>query len=299
MNRFIGETAALATACAWSFTSIFFTIAARQAGSLVVNRTRLLLASVYLVMTHFFLYGNFLPIHAEAYRWGWLGLSGFIGLVLGDGMLFKAFVIIGARLSMLLMALVPIVSTLLAWIFLHEILAITEIIAIALTVGGIAWVILERNHKNNQSHSPNYRLGVLYGIGGALGQALALITAKKGLGGDFPALSANAIRIITATAFFWILTLFQGEIISNFRSFKNRTTRWATFGGSVFGPFIGIWLSLVAIKNTNIGTASTLMALPPIFLLPITYWMFKEHHSWRTVIGTCLAVIGVALIFLV
>ncbi len=266
---------------------------------MIVNRTRLLFASGYLMITHLVLYGSLLPIHAESFRWEWLALSGFIGLVFGDGLLFEAFVLIGARLSMLLMSLVPIISTVLAWLFLREVLNIFEIIAIILTVGGIIWVILERNNRNNHADSKNYFIGILCAIGGALGQAFALITAKKGLGGDFPALSANLIRVVTATIIFWIIAILQGKAVSNFSFWTNRKARWAIIGGSIFGPFLGIWLSMIAIKYAHIGIASTLMALPPIFLLPISYWIFKERHSWRTIVGTVLAVAGVAIIFLV
>ncbi len=265
---------------------------------MIVNRTRLLFASSYLMITHFILYGQILPVHTEVTRWQWLALSGFIGLVLGDGLLFEAFVLIGARLSMLMMSLVPIISTILAWIFLNEILDLFEVIAILMTVGGIIWVIFERNHRGNLAESRNYLLGILCALGGALGQAFALITAKKGLAGDFPALSANLIRVLTATVFFWMIALVQGRAVSNFAFWANRTARWAIIGGSIFGPFLGIWLSMIAIKYAHIGIASTLMALPPIFLLPISYWIFKERHSWRTIVGTVLAVAGVAIIFL-
>lgn len=299
MTQFIGEIAALTTSVAWSFTSTFFTIAGKEVGSMIVNRTRLLFASSYLMITHLLLYGQLLPLQAAAYRWEWLALSGFIGLVFGDGLLFEAFVLIGARLSMLMMSLVPIMSTILAWLFLNEVLTVFEIVAILMTVGGIVWVIFERNHSGNQLENRNFLLGILCAFGGALGQAFALITAKKGLGGDFPALSANLIRVVTATIFFWIIAIAQGKAISNFQFWTNRKARWAIIGGSIFGPFLGIWLSMIAIKYAHIGIASTLMALPPIFLLPITYWIFKERHSWRTIVGTVLAVAGVAIIFLV
>jgi drug/metabolite transporter (DMT)-like permease len=299
LTKFIGEIAALTTSVAWSFTSTFFTIAGKEVGSMIVNRTRLLFASSYLMITHLLLYGQLLPLQAEAYRWEWLALSGFIGLVFGDGLLFEAFVLIGARLSMLMMSLVPIISTVLAWLFLKEILTIFEIVAILMTVGGIVWVIFERNNRGNEAEARNYLLGIVCAFGGALGQAFALITAKKGLGGDFPALSANLIRVITATIFFWIIAMVQGKAVSNFSFWSNRKARWAIIGGSIFGPFLGIWLSMIAIKYAQIGIASTLMALPPIFLLPITYWFFKERHSWRTIVGTVLAVVGVAIIFLV
>ncbi|MFZ5515881.1 MAG: DMT family transporter [Candidatus Zhuqueibacterota bacterium] len=299
MNTYIGETAALFTAFLWTFTSILFTIAGQHVGSLIVNRTRLLFATSYLIILHFFLYGALLPVAAEPYRWVWLGLSGIIGLVLGDGLLFQAFILIGARLSMLIMAIVPIISTLLAWEFFNEVLSLSEIVAILLTLGGIVWVILERNNNTQPTQSRKYVLGILCGIGGAVGQAIALITAKKGLSGDFPALSANLIRVFTAASILWVAALFKGQISSNFKFMKNPPARSALIAGSVFGPFLGIWLSLIAIKHADIGIASTLMALPPIFLLPLSRWIFKEEISWRAIFGTTLAIVGVAIIFLV
>ena len=298
MNNLLGEIAALTTSICWSFTSIFFTIAGREVGSVIVNRTRLLLASCYLIVLHSIFYGNPLPVEAEPYRWWWLGISGIIGLIIGDAMLFQAFVIIGPRLSMLLMSLVPIISTLFAWIFLHEVLAVAEMFAILLTVGGIIWVVLERKNGMPVWQTRNYLPGILFGIGGAFGQALALITAKKGLLGEFSALSANLIRIIAATVIFWVYSFARGTVKSNLIFWKNRTARFAILGGSIVGPFLGIWLSLIAIKYTHIGIASTLMALPPIFLIPLTYWIFKEQSTWRVIIGTIIASIGVAIIFL-
>lgn len=298
MNNFLGETAALLTAISWSFTSIFFTIAAKRIGALNVNRIRLYFACLMLLITQLILYGNFIPIHIEANRWLWLGISGIIGLILGDSMLLKAFILIGTRLSMLLLSLVPIISTLLAWIFLHETLDSIEIFAIILTMGGIAWVILEKANSKNESHHQKYKAGILFGLGGVFLQALGLIAAKKGMYGDFSPLTATLMRILIATIFFLLFTTIkkiykQPKKIDRIKSFL-----FPIFCGSFFGPFVGIWLSLVAIKYANIGIASTLMALPPIFLLPLTRLIFKERISWRSLFGTVVAFSGVAMIFL-
>jgi drug/metabolite transporter (DMT)-like permease len=142
LENYLGEIAALGTSVCWTFTSIFFTLSGRRVGSVIVNQARLLLAVVFLSVTHLLVLGEWLPDQANLYRWFWLGLSGIIGLVLGDGFVFQAFVMIGARRSMLLMALVPIISTLMAWLFLGETLSAIEILAIGLTVGGVAWVYL-------------------------------------------------------------------------------------------------------------------------------------------------------------
>lgn len=130
----IGEFAALTTALLWSCSSIFFTLGGRYVGSTILNRTRLLIGLCYLLILHFLIKGELLPIGTGTNHWIWLGLSGIIGLALGDSALFKAFVLLGPHLSMLIMTLVPIISTLIAWIFIHETLSPIKLFGIFLTM---------------------------------------------------------------------------------------------------------------------------------------------------------------------
>lgn len=298
LDTYIGETAALLTALCWAFTSIFFTIAVRKIGPVRVNLARLILASIILSIFHFFIYGNFLPIYIEPYRWWWLGLSAIIGLVIGDSMLLRSFELIGTRLSMLIMAMVPIISTILAWVFLDEILSNTELFAIFITVAGIGWVVMERKNGRSKLENRHYALGILMALGGAAGQAVGLLTAKKALGGNFSALSATLIRMVIATAAFWLITIFRSQKVSFPDIWKNVPVRWAIIGGSILGPFLGIWLSLISIKYAPLGIASTLMALPPVLLIPLSHFIFKDRITWISVGGTLLTITGVAIIFL-
>jgi drug/metabolite transporter (DMT)-like permease len=264
----------------------------------VVNRIRLVMAVFFLTATHLVLEGTLLPLSVEPERWLWLGLSGIIGLVVGDAFLFQAFVLVGARLSMLIMSLVPVLSTLLAWLFLGERLNLTEIGAVGLTVGGIAWVVLERRNENTQADMRQYTLGILFGLGGAIGQAIGLITAKKGLEGDFSTLSGVLIRILVAMVVIWAIAAIQGRVRSSVLALRNQRAFLAITGGSLAGPFLGVWLSLIAIDLARVGIASTLMALAPVFILPVAHWWLKERMTWRAAGGTIVAMIGVTLIFL-
>ena len=296
----MGEIAALATSFFWSFTSIQFTLAGQRIGSEVVNRTRLVLAVLYLSLAHLLLYGELWPIHAEAFRWGWLGLSGTIGLALGDACLFQAFLLIGTRRAMLLMTLAPVISTLLAWGWLGETLHLAEIGAVLLAVGGIAWVVSERQQTQGASveSKRQYALGVLLGLGGALGQALGLVTAKQGLAGDFPSLSATLIRMVVATGVIWLLTLARGQVGATWHALGDKKARLFLVGGALTGPFIGVWLSMVAVQRAHVGIASTLMALSPIIMIPLARWIFHEQISRRSVTGTVVALAGATIIFL-
>ncbi len=295
----MGELAALATSLMWTFTSIFFTIGGREVGSVVVNRSRLLLAVIFLSVTHFFMLGTFFPIGVEPERYLWLGLSGIIGLVVGDAFLFQAFVMIGPRISMLMMALVPVISTFLAWIFLGETLGSLQLLAIVITVAGIGWVVLESPRAGVWANSRHRLLGILAGLGGALGQAIGLIAAKYGLAGDFPVLSGVLIRMAVAVIVIWAFTALRGKLRNTLVVFHNRKALLAIVGGSVVGPFIGVWLSLVAVHLAPVGIASTLMALSPVLILPIAHFFLHDKVGFRAVFGTTVALAGVAMIFMV
>jgi len=268
---------------------------------MVLNRTRLLVAVAFVALAHPLL-GIPLPLHAEAERITWLAISGIFGLVLGDGFLFMAFISIGPRLSMLLMALNPAIAAVLAWIFLGEALSAMQIFAMALTLSGIAWVVLDTNNQMHRDPSQRrtYLLGILFGLGGAAGQALGLVTAKPGLMGGFPAVSGTLIRMFTASAFLWAITLFRGQAADTLRGLRARPKAIKfILAGAFTGPFLGVTLSLFAIQNAEVGIASTLMALPPILLLPIGHFIFGERIGWRAILGTLVAITGVALLFIV
>jgi drug/metabolite transporter (DMT)-like permease len=297
----IGETAALVTAVCWALSSVFFTATTHEIGALAVNRIRLVFAVVFLLITHILLTGQILPIGAEPYRWFWLGLSGIIGLVLGDTFLFQAYKLIGNRLGTLIMASVPVISSLGAWLFLSENLSLRDMIGITICILGISMVVLERGGSTSvhATDRQRYLLGILYALGGALGQAAGLILAKMGLGDNFPSISGVMIRMLIALLVMWGVTLLTGQARATFGKFlHNRATMRNLVAGSLVGPFIGVWLSQIAVQNAYVGVSSTLMALTPIVMLPIARWYYKEMISPRSIFGTLLALAGVAVIFL-
>jgi len=302
----MGELAALFTSVAWSFTSLQFTLAGRRVGSPVVNRTRLALAAVFLALAHLLLTGALWPQSAAPARWFWLGISGIIGLVLGDACLFQAYVLIGPRRAMLLMVLSPILSSLLAWLWLGEALTRLEIFAMLVALAGVAWVTTApRTQASNgvavfagdHDHRA-YLNGVLLGVGAALGQALGLLLAKQGMAGGFSTISATLMRISVALATIVLVTLAQGQVRATLTALRDQTAFRFILGGAFTGPFLGIWGSMIAVQNAPLGVASTLLALPPVLLIPLMHWVFHEQITRRAVVGTLVALTGAALLFL-
>jgi drug/metabolite transporter (DMT)-like permease len=301
-TRLSGELAALGTALAFAFGSTSFTVAGRRIGAQAVNQTRLMLALLIMAFIHTLVFGQPLPLDAGAGPWFWLGISGFIGFTLGDMSLFQAFVMIGPRLSMLLMALAPVIATFIAWVFLGETLSGVELVGIALSISGVAWVVTEPSGPPPAGQialtAREFRMGLLFGLGGALGQALGVVTSRLGLDYGVDPLSGNVMRLLVGAVTLWLIFAVSGRLVGNLRrlALYPRYTMLLAFG-TILGPVIGVWLSLIAIQNAPVGVASTLMSLTPIFLIPISSVVFRERVTRRAVFGTALALLGTAMLF--
>jgi drug/metabolite transporter (DMT)-like permease len=304
MTLELGEIAALLTAMCYSISSIFFTFAGRKFGPVISNRIRLVFAILLLGITHWIVFGSPIPIDAGLDRWFWLGISGIVGLAIGDLFLFQAYVTLGPRLGLLFLSLAPAIAALLAWLILGEKLSAGNILGIVLTLAGITWVVLAGTTNNpsttDTTGAPPRRSaeGIIAGLIAAAGQAFGVVLAKNGLKGDFPAISGNVIRMTAAFLALWLVTIIQGQAVFTLQQARgHKSGLLYILGGAIFGPLIGVSLSLFAIQNTSIGIASTIIALPPIFLLPIGHFVFKENISWQSIAGTLVAVIGVGLLF--
>ncbi len=299
--NYTGEIAALMTAFLWSFTSIFFTLAGRLIGSYWVNKFRMPLAVLFLSITMFFTTGHFLPGDVSSHAFLYLTASGIIGLALGDTCLFRAFVILGTRLTLLVFTVSPIIAAVTAWIILGEKLGLMAILGIGITVAGVAWVTAERGkkeEKNNYADQGSKLTGILLALGGAAGQAIGLVLAKSGMSDGVDPLPATFIRMITAAAAIWIFSIFRGDLKKTLGKLKNSRALWFALGGTICGPFLGVWLSLVAVNNTEAGIAAAIMAIVPVMVIPLVIIVYKEKVTIRALIGAIIAAGGVALLFL-
>lgn len=293
---YLGELSALATAFLWSGTSLAFSSAAEKTGSLQLNINRMIMASVLLIST--ILIMNF-SFNLSSSQYTNLIISGIIGLVIGDSFLFKGYRYIGARISMLLMALSPAMSTLLAFIFLGERISFLGLIGIFVTLGGIALVVLGKETDPNAKYKIT-AVGLFFGFMGALGQSAGLIFAKFAFEeGDINGFVATFVRVFSSI----LILLPAALLIKRYKNpvklySDNRSAFGATLLGTILGPYLGITCSLIAVAHTKVGIAATLMSTMPIIMLPMLRYIYKERLTWRAIAGAVLAVAGVAMLFL-
>jgi drug/metabolite transporter (DMT)-like permease len=306
MADHLGELAALGTAACWTATALSFEAAGRRVGSLTVNLIRLVIACALLAATGWAVRGLPLPTDAGSHAWLWLTASGLVGFAFGDLCLFRAFVVLGSRLSTLMMALAPPLTAVIGWALLGEVLGPRALGGMALTVGGVGWAVLDRVRAARRiapAQAPAGAVprltaaGVALGAGGALGQAGGLVLSKLGMGSYDP-FAATQIRVLAGTGasvlLFFALRRWHrvGRALADRRALGNISI------GAFFGPFLGVSLSLVAVQHTATGVAASIMATTPVLIIPVLVLARRETVGPGGWLGAMVAVAGVAVLFL-
>jgi drug/metabolite transporter (DMT)-like permease len=296
-NHHIGEFAALLTAIFWTVTSLAFESASHKIGSIAVNIIRLIIGFAFLSVFNLIWRGYILPVDASIDNWLWLSLSGLVGFVFGDLFLFKSYTMIGSRFSMLIMTTVPPITAFFSFIILGERLTLFHYLGMTLTFSGIAMAIFSRSAKGEKLSLKLAPKGILYAFGGAIGQALGLVLSKFGMK-NYDPFAATQIRIIAGIFGYILLVtmLARWNVVSN--ASHNKSGMILTSVGAFFGPFLGVSFSLIAIKYTEAGIASTIMALVPIFIILPAFVLFKQKVTLSEILGSIVSVGGVALFFL-
>lgn len=295
--HYLGEIAALGTAVTWAVCIVIFTMASKRIGSFTMSHYRMFFAVMMLMIVSFFLKGSLLPLDVSLTGWVMLALSGLSGFLLCDTLLFQSCVDTSPRLGILVFNFYPLAGALLAWAFFSEVLSALAWAGIFVAISGTAWVVFEREKGGNPSIKEHFVRGILLAAGACLLQAISLFIAKPAMVNEnIDPLTATYIRAIFGLLGFWGTSLVRGRIgliISKAKDFRSMKL---TFIGTMFGAS-GVWLSMIAIKLAPVGIATTLMAMMPVAVLPISVFIYKEKLSLRAIFGAILACLGVVLLF--
>jgi drug/metabolite transporter (DMT)-like permease len=299
-----GLTAAFATLICWTVGTFAFTIASKRADPAAVNRVRLFFAALLLsiVVVVFFKVSIVelftLPTLGE---WFWLGLSGIIGLTLGDYFAFTAYSILGSSRTSLFSTFAPVAALLLGMVILGESINGVGIIGMMISTGGIIWFIQSTQKSNDKAIDKSQILkGITYAILGAVGQGLGLVCAKKGLnithdtGTDLSAVHATWIRMGIGTLAAYSIAVFKRNVWTELKiitSSKSIITPLLT--GTFFGPVMGVSLSLFAASQIPVGIAQTIFSLLPITVMIAATISGREKINGPSIIAAVICMVGV------
>nr|MBT6353247.1 DMT family transporter [Pelagibacteraceae bacterium] len=291
---FIATSAALC----WAVASLISADVTRKIGGLAFNRLRLFFVSLMLISYTFYLdtwstiNNDFLFV---------ILLSGIIGIFLGDTLLFIALQKIGPRRNNILFSLAAPFTVILNIIFLNEIMSFVNLIGCIIVFFGVVVAIAYGNSRDKNHRwelvEGNLYLGVIFGIGAALCQAIGLIMMKPilNMGAD-PIASASLRTLISCI--FLAFTFFLNYEIFNTKTSLNLKIIGQSILSGFLGMALGMSLLLIALQHADAGIVATLSSTSPIMILFLIWVVTKKIPTTGAWIGTVLAIIGSVLIFI-
>ena len=298
-----GIIAGLVTAVLWAMTALCFTAGGKRVGSLAVNMIRLVMGVALLAVRGRGIHGRLLP-QATTPAWIWLSISGVVGMAICDLCLFESFLWIGPRVGTLTLAMSPPLAAVIGWALMGEDLSARGWAAMAIALGGVSWVVWERQVGPDGVPRGHPIRGLLLAIGAVVGQAVGFALSKYGMWElrdgvkvstcePFAAAQLRELAGLAAMVIFYFVIRAWGR---TFKAMRDRRAMAYTSLGAVVGPFLGVGMSMVALKYAPVGIATTLMAMTPIAVIPMVVLIHREKVSLRAILGAVIAVAGVALL---
>ena len=306
--QYVGELISIGVAFSWTATALLSEYGSKRLGNLTLNLMRMVITLVFSGILFWVMTGSPLPAQASNEAYLWMMLSGLVGYVIGDFCLFQCYIIIGSKFGQLFMTLAPITAAIMAWFTLGQQIRPTAMLAMLVTLAGIAISVL--GHGDDHKLSLKLPLaGVLFAIGAAVCQGVGLVLSKIGmdhyeaslttdLTGWMLPFHANFFRCIAGTIGFTVLMALREGFAPLGKGVRDRKGVMTALLTTIFGPFVGVGASLLAVQYTAAGIASTLMALTPIIIILPAWWLFKQPITAKSLLGALISVIGVSLFFL-
>ena len=325
--RYLGELISLGVAFSWTVAALASEVGSRRLGVFVMNVWRMSLALLLSALLLWLTLGAPYPVYASGTTWLWLLASGVVGYFFGDWCLFNSYLTIGSRMGQLFMTLAPMFTAFAAWVMIGQTLSWTALLAMGVTLCGIAISVLGRDEHHHVSLGLPLK-GIIFGIGAGLGQGIGLVLSKIGLDHyeqdvtaminaqcsmlneqssmfnaqcsmiDVLPFASNMIRCVAGLVCFSAWLILSGHAGRMRDSLKERRGLLAMLIAVFSGPFIGVGFSLMAVQYTAAGIASTIMAMTPIIILLPSRWLFHQPITLRGVVGAVISVVGVSLFFL-
>lgn len=276
----------------------------RQIGGLEANFWRLALAAI------------FLAVWANLFGSGfagapdWFMLSGLLGIGLGDSAYFQALPRLGSRRTVLLcQCLTAPGAALIEWLWLGAKLNLAEIFCIAVILIGVAIALAPGDHLKISAR--DWKIGIAACAFSAVGAAFGAVLIRKAFavahaGGIFPDAGTTGYQrvlggIIVPTIALLLIKwksahahgpAFADDTLQISRDKWRRIWPWV-LANALAGQTLGVTCMQWALETTSAGIVTAIIALTPVFLLPLTRIFENEKIGLRSLLGALIAVSGV------
>ena len=290
------EGLALLAAACWAVSSLFSAPPAQRLGAFAFSRWRMVFASLILWGLSL-ASGGWRSLDMAAI--GLLGLSGVVGIFIGDTALFSCMNRLGPRRSGVLYATHALFSGVLAWAWLGEVLWGWALLGSGLLVGGVMVAVAwgkrgDETHLWEQTRGP-LAVGVALGLLSALCQSLGTLMIKPLMGSGIDPVAASATRMSLALGAHGLL-LASGWSGARAKAPLRRQDGFLIFMSAAVAMALGMTLILIALRDGQAGLVAVLSSVTPVLILPLLWLVYKRRPASGAWLGALLAVSGAALI---
>ncbi|MCK9548257.1 MAG: DMT family transporter [Sphaerochaeta sp.] len=298
-NLLLGQALGLVTAICFAQNSIIYRHLGQKVGSQGVAHIRMWLALPFVLLLTRLIEGSWLPTDWALSTYLILLASGVIGYFLTDLLMFRAYILLGSRESMVIMTLSPVVTAALSLLLFDEYLNLIQLLGMVITIGGVGMMILLDRHPSPIAcERKNRSTGVLYAVLGSILQSISFLLAKAALGEGGP-VSTNLIRNIGGLGAFIIFNgLIKGNAKEHFKILRQPRALFLLLLASLAGPVLGMSSQMKAFTLAPVGVVTTITQVSPVLLLPFDWFILKRRISAASLAGTLLSIAGIAILFL-
>lgn len=285
----IGLIAALGSAASWAFCTVMFDRIGKfipYAGITFLKGTFSIALMAFLTL----FIGDIATITSPELFY--LALSGIIGIAIGDTLFFRSLQDLGAKVQVLYFMLGQIITMLLSFLLLGDILTIEEYVGASVLLLGIVIVTWGK-----QEDHPNKRRGIIGGFLSILCFSVSSIMIKIAIG-DIDVVTATFYRMVFGTVAVLFVGVTSKKIIGWIRPLRDGKLLSLFILNVVVLTLGGFLLSMLAIKNISVSLASVLSTTEPIFVLMFAWLINKERATRRELIGATITILGLLVILL-
>ena len=286
----MGEIASLVAALSWAVGVLWFRRILESESSTATNFRKCLHATLLFALVSSF--QEYPPLTGTHY---WmLAISGFVGMSVGDTLLFSAIRRLGTARALMLHATAPLFTVALAYGFQGESLTAWQFTGVVAATLGTFLVVGDRRSDGPVRSGRELVRGVLEGLGAALGQAIGLVLVRAVMV-DLPEGSSYlpicALRLLPA-AFVLFLMVWRSEP----RALRDAHAFAQAGLPSFVGTFLGIAFMVLGLSLTKAGIVGALTATTPIWLVIISFLFLRVRFGTATLTGVIVGVLGTVLL---
>jgi len=291
----IGEITALGAALCWTLSAVLYKTALSDAKPVSANIARCVSTTFFLIVC-LVVTGQLQSLTTlPAYPTFLAGLSGVVGLCLGDTMYMLSLSLIGVSKAVPVTCTYPLFTMLFAALFLNEQITLFLLFGALLIVVGIQ-LISQEKRRSNLKRGVTFK-GVLIALATAIVWGVSITLMNIALEFSESAFAVNVVRMLVTT----ILLLALSPLIDRKFSFTRLKTRtWIILAlGGIVALGLGWTLLAISLLHIQSSRAVPISSVSPLFATFLGAVFLKEKVTLRVFVGSIFIVSGTFTLFIV